>query len=130
MFLQRKVYDCLIIIYLCKLVYIKNLESISKIYQGMLHYFFFVFFFTDTRLVCVCGRKYCNQNLLKFHHKWECGRKIRCHNLLCDKLFDTISTLRNHMSCVHNCYLDRSFYESIQYADESDLWLNKWNSFR
>lgn len=53
---------------------------------------------------CSCGRLYANENGLRQHTKWECGKMaaFKCH--YCDYLCHRSSTLNRHIKFIHgNC---------------------------
>lgn len=52
-----------------------------------------------------CGKRFCNQLLLRYHHKWECGRQLNCMDSKCKKTFTSIRSLRRHLT-VHQIKLD------------------------
>lgn len=48
-----------------------------------------------------CNRQFCNNRLLTYHKKWECGVKINCPQLDCGKIFSTFNCLRSHLKVMH-----------------------------
>lgn len=53
---------------------------------------------------CDCGRKYSHERHLKYHLKYECGKKLKC--CTCAKSFKDIQYYRLH---VERCANKRSF---------------------
>lgn len=53
------------------------------------------------RMTCHCGRTFTYDSHLKYHKKWECGRRIHCPNYDCKKSFSTVSNLKYHLNHTH-----------------------------
>lgn len=53
---------------------------------------------------CDCGRKYSHERHLKYHLKYECGKKLKCKT--CSKTFKDIQYYRLHVDRCANKQLN------------------------